>query len=81
MDTMHPLGRAVFAGLAIFVVWMMVRAVRRGRIYARGREFRIDSKPIMFSLAFAVHMFIAAFCVWCAAGYDPRAFFEMVLGN
>lgn len=78
MDSMHPLGRVMFAGLAIFIVWMTIRALRSGCIYARGVEFRIDDQPMMFSLAFAFQIAAGAFCVWCAAGYDPGAFFEML---
>lgn len=73
---MHPLGQAIFGCLAIFTVWTIVRAMRTGVIYSKGAEFALDERPIAFGLALAVHLGIVAFCVWCAAGYDPVAFFE-----
>lgn len=75
---MHPLGQTIFGCLAVFAVWMIVRALRCGRIYSRGVAFDLDEQPIAFSLVLFVHLSIAAFCVWCAAGYDPAAFFEAI---
>lgn len=75
---MHPIGRVVFAGLAVFVVWTLVRACRSGTIFSRDIAFRLHEQPVLFSLAFTVHVLIALFLVWCAAGNDPGAFFRVL---
>lgn len=75
---MHPLGQIVFGCLTIFVFWTIIQSLRNGRIYSKGIEFTLDGQPILFSLIFAVHLIIAAFCMWCALGYDPAAFFHAI---
>lgn len=68
--------KIIFGALAIFTVCMVVRAMRTGRIYSRDVQFDLSDQPIRFSLVLAVQLMIVAFCVWCAAGYDPTVFFE-----
>jgi len=53
--------------------------MRSGRIYSRDAEFDLDEQPIAFSLVLAVQLCLAAFCIWCAAGYEPAAFFEAIV--
>ncbi len=71
-------GQIAFGCFAIFAICMIVRTMRTGRIYSRDVQFDLDEQPIRFSLALAVQLFILAFCIWCAAGYDPASFFEAV---
>jgi hypothetical protein len=33
---MHPVGRIVLGVFALFIVWTLVRALRRGKIFSRG---------------------------------------------
>jgi hypothetical protein len=66
---MDPIGRGVMAGLAVFVVWTIVRALREGSLYSEKMEFTLDGNPVMFSLGLVVHAGIAAFCSALAAGY------------
>lgn len=71
-------GQIVFGCLAIFAVCMIVRSIRTGLAHSRGVTFDIGEQPIRFSLMLAVQLLILAFCVWCAAGYDPAMFWEAV---
>ena len=75
---MPPLGQFVFACLAVFTAWTLIRASRSGRIFSRGIEFTVHEQPIVFSLVFAVHLVLVGFCVWCAFGYHPNDFFHAI---
>lgn len=66
----------IFGGLAVFTICMLLRTMRTGRIYSRDVEFDLNDQPIRFSMVLVVQLMIVAFCIWCAAGYDPAAFFE-----
>lgn len=66
--------RIVFGCLAVFVIWTIIRAVHSGSVFSRGIEFKIDDRPFVYSLALAVHVLIAAFLIWSAAGNDPGVF-------
>jgi hypothetical protein len=73
---MPPFARIIFGALAVFVIWTIIRAIRSGSVFTRGIEFNIDEQPFVYSLALGFHLLIAAFLVWCAAGYDPGVFFR-----
>jgi hypothetical protein len=66
---MDPIGRVVMAGLAVFVAWTVVRAIREGSLYSENMEFTIDGNPVMYSLGLIVHAGIVAFCAAMALGY------------
>lgn len=67
-----------FGCFAIFAIFMIARTLRSGRILSRDVEFNLNEQPIRFALVLVFQLFILAFCVWCAAGYEPAAFFEAV---
>ena len=75
---MGPFIQSVFACLAVFAIWRITLSIRSGHIYSRGVEFDLAESPIAFSMVLFVHLMIAAFCIWCAAGYDPVAFFQAI---
>lgn len=68
---MDPIGRVVMAGLAVFVAWTVVRALRSGSLYSENMEFTVDGNPVMYSLGLVVHAGMAVFCAAMAAGYTP----------
>lgn len=75
---MHPFGQLVFGCLAVFALCMIARAIRKGHISTRDAEFDLDEQPIRFALVLVFQLFVLAFCIWCAVGYEPAAFFEAI---
>jgi hypothetical protein len=59
--------RALMAGLACFVIWTMIRALRSGKILSDGGAFSADEQPMMFSLGVAAHSLCVAYLLWLAA--------------
>lgn len=69
--------RALVAGLACFVIWTLIRALRSGTILSEGTAFSADEQPTMFALGVAAHSLCVAYLLWLAAGYDSRGFFRL----
>jgi hypothetical protein len=70
--------RALVAGLACFVIWTMIRALRSGTLFSDGGTFTADEQPVMFSLGVAAHSLCVAYLLWLAAGYDSHGFFRLI---
>jgi hypothetical protein len=51
----HPVSRAILGALAVFILWTVVRAFRRGVIYSDGYGFSLDESPMLFTIAIIVH--------------------------
>jgi hypothetical protein len=64
---MDPIGRAVMAGLALFVAWTVFRA-RSGVLYSENMASGLDENPVMFGLGDFVDAGMAVFCAAMAAG-------------
>lgn len=64
-------GRFIMAGLAVFVIWTLVRAWRTGVIRDGIWLFDADNNPFMYALAFATHILIVVLFAAGAAGYPP----------
>ncbi len=62
-------GRFILAGLAVFVVWTLVRAWRTGVIRDGIWLFDAEDNPIMYAVAFGTHIGLVIFCAALAAGY------------
>jgi hypothetical protein len=75
---MHPVGRIVVGVFALFIVWTLVRALRRGTIFSRGTAYDINEQPMMFPLVAASHFLIICFFGWLAAGGDIAGFWRLV---
>ena len=75
---MHPVGRIVVGVLALFIVWTLVRALRRGTILSRGAAYDINEQPMMFALVAASHFIAILFFGWLAAGGDIAGFWRLV---
>jgi hypothetical protein len=72
---MNPSGRIIFVAFAVFLLWSLIRAFRRGVIGSTsGYSFRLDDSPILFTLTAIVHAGLALFFVYVAAGYDASGF-------
>ena len=65
---MHPVGRIVVGAFALFIVWTLVRALRRGTIFSRGTPYDINEQPMMFAFVAASHVIVILFFGWLAAG-------------
>jgi len=76
---MHPIGRAVLALMAVFMVWSLVRALRTGQIFDEVRAYSLDDQPFLFSLTAAAHFLGIAFFAWLAAGGDAATFYRWML--
>ena len=66
--------RILLAALAIFILWTVVRALKRGVVYSRGYSFRLDDSPLLSTLAVVVHCLGAMFFAYLAGGYDMAGF-------
>jgi hypothetical protein len=66
--------RALMAGLALFMVWTMVRGFRTGIVYDETWTFDESKNPMMFALTMAVRGVGVVFFLWLAAGYDADSF-------
>jgi hypothetical protein len=66
----HP-ARALMAALAVFVVWMMIRACRSGTIFSEGTAFSAEEQPALFALGLAAHGFIVALLLWLRPPLGP----------
>jgi hypothetical protein len=64
-------GRFIMAGLALFIVWTLVRAWRTSVIRDGIWTFDADDNPIMYAVAFGVRIGLVIFLAGCAAGYPP----------
>ena len=81
---MDPFGRLVMGGLAVFVVWTLVRAARTGVIYSEYRGFDINEQPTLYALAYVVHLAIVVAALGMAAGYtldEEKHLAWMLLGS
>lgn len=77
----NPIGRAIAALLAAFVVWTLVRAFRRGVISDDMWTYSLDDNPMLFTIAAVAHGLGVAFLVFIAAGNDPASFWHLVTGR
>ena len=68
---MGPIGRVAMAGFAIFVVWTLLRAGRRGVIYSGGWSFDVNERPMLYALCCLAHVLLVAMFLGLAAGYTP----------
>jgi hypothetical protein len=75
---MHPVGRIVVGAFALFIVWTLVRALRRGTIFSRGTGYDINERPMMFAFVAASHVIVILFFGWLAAGGDIAGFWRLV---
>jgi hypothetical protein len=75
---MPMFGRYVFGALALFLVWTLVVAWRRGIIADNVWRFDVDDNPIMFSLEFGSRVGLVAICAGCAAGYTMSQMFDFM---
>ncbi len=71
-------GRLIFAALALFMVWTLVRAWRSGVIVDNFWRFDVDDNPILYSLEFAGHIALIVICTGCAAGLTMSQMFDFV---
>ena len=76
---MNPVSRILVGALAIFILWMLVRAFRRGTIFSRGVGYDINTQPIMFALIASIHVFGICLFAWLAGGGDIAAFWRMAM--
>ena len=70
---MNPAGRIVLGALAVFILWTVVRAFRRGVVFSDGYGFSLDESPMLFTLAIIVHALGALYFTYLAAGYEMVA--------
>jgi hypothetical protein len=70
---MHPAGRIILGALAVFILWTLVRAFRRGVIYSDGYGFSLDESPMLFTITIIVHALGALFFAYLSAGYEMAA--------
>ena len=75
---MHPVGRIVLGAFALFIVWTLVRALRRGTIFSRGTGYDVNEQPMMFALVAASHVIIICLFGWLAAGGDIAGFWRLI---
>jgi len=75
---MHPAGRFILGALAVFILWTLVRAFRRGVIQSRGYSFTLDDSPMLFTLCVMVHASGALYFAYLAAGYPPAGFARLM---
>jgi hypothetical protein len=72
---MNPSGRIILGALAVFLLWSLIRAFRRGVIKSTsGYSFTLDDSPMLFTLVAIVHAGGALFFAYIAAGHDAAGF-------
>jgi hypothetical protein len=72
---MNPGGRIILGALAVFLLWSLIRAFRRGVINSTsGYSFTLDDSPVLFTLVAIVHAGGVVFFGCIAAGYDAAEF-------
>ena len=76
---MNPVSRILVGALAVFILWMLARALRRGTIFSRGVGYDINSQPMMFALIVSSQVFGVCLFAWLAAGGDIAAFWRMAM--
>jgi hypothetical protein len=75
---MDPGGRIVVGVFALFILWMLVRALRSGTIFSRGVAYDTNERPMMFAFVAASHVIAICFFGWLAAGGDIAEFWRLV---
>ncbi len=64
--------------IALFQIFMLVLAVRSGRICSVGRTYDADENPLSYGLTFALQIFIVVLAGSEAVGYPPAKVFDFL---
>ena len=75
---MPAISQVIFAGLALLIVWTMVRGFRTGELYDEGWTLTANDQPIMFAVSIVVRAGLVVFLIWLAAGNDAASFVRAV---
>ena len=75
---MPTISQLVFAGLAIVILWTLVRGFRSGMVYDEGWTFTANDQPMMFALSIVVRAGLVVFLMWLAAGNDKESFVRAI---
>ena len=75
---MPTISQLVFAGLAIVILWTLVRGFRSGMVYDEDWTFSANDQPMMFALSIVVRAGLVAFLMWLAAGNDKESFVRAI---
>ncbi len=67
-------GRVILGGLAIFMAWRLIRAVRDGVIFSDGVPCDGNEQPMLFAGMAALDVIGIVVFTWLAAGHGAAGF-------